>query len=46
MAASLLYEGSATASGAIITAVAGVSAANLIIIPSANGLQVGIYGGA
>lgn len=30
-------------STAILTALATVSAANLIIIPQANGLQVGLY---
>jgi len=40
VAAYTVYEGSSTASAAIITALASVSAADLIIIPRAGGAGV------
>jgi len=42
-AATLLYNGSATDTAAIITACSTNAAANLIIVPNASGLGVTIF---
>lgn len=43
VAATLLYNGDVSDTAAIITALSIIPAANLVVVPQANGLQVSIY---